>query len=143
MAARTFSLYTFLLAIVLALGACKKDDFANETMTELGALTDDIVKKVKDADDKLAGLAEAQRALDAKKDDLSAKLKEIGALREFQISEEAQGNVAKGILDASNKMQQLEFDLLIASMKDKELDAAVKKLSADHQAIIKAFAGEA
>ena len=139
MAARTLSLYTFLLAIVLALGACKKDDFANETMKELSDLTDEIVKKVKDASDKKAGVAEAQKALDAKKADLSAKMKEIGQLRGFQLSEEAQGNVAKGIIDATSKISQLEIDLLTATMSDKELETAVEKLTKDHKSILDAL----
>jgi hypothetical protein len=142
MAARTLSLYTFLLAIVLALGACKKDDFANETMKELSDLTDEIVKKVKDASDKKAGVAEAQKALDAKKGDLSTKMKDIGQLRGFQLSEEAQGNVAKAIGDAMTKMAGLEIDLMTATMSDKDLKTAVEKLTKDHQAILDALTAE-
>lgn len=136
MAARTLSLYTFLLAIVLALGACKKDDFVNETMKELSALTDDIVKKVNDAEDKKAGVAEAQKALDAKKGDLAPKLKEIPQIRNFQLSEEAQGNFAKVLVDVMTKMASLEGDLMIATMSDKELQTAVDKLTADHEALL-------
>jgi glutamine synthetase type III len=136
MAARTLSLYTFLLAIVLALGACKKDDFANETMKELSALTDDIVKTVKDASDKKAGVADAQKKLDAKKGDLAPKMKEIMELRGFQLSDEAQANVAKALVDVTTKMAQLEIDLLTATMSDKDLEAAVEKLSTDHENLV-------
>jgi hypothetical protein len=136
MAARTLSLYTFLLAIVLALGACKKDDFANETMKELSDLTDDIVKKVKDASDKKAGVAEAQKALDAKKGDLSAKMKEIMELRGFQLSEEAQGNVAKVLVDVTTKMASLEIDLMSETMSDKDLQTALDKLTSDHENLV-------
>lgn len=142
MAARTLSLYTFLLAIVLALGACKKDDFANETAKELTTLTDDIVKTVKDASDKKAGVAEAQKKLDAKKDELSGKLKEVGELRGFQVSEETQGNVAKAMTESMTKMAGLEIDLMTATMSDKELETALDKLLKDHEAIITAVAGE-
>lgn len=136
MAARTLSLYTFLLVLVFALGACKKDDFANETMKELTALTDDIVKTVKDASDKKAGVAEAQKKLDAKKGDLGPKMKEIMELRGFQLSEEAQGNVAKVLIDVTTKMAQLEIDLLTATMSDKDLEAALEKLSTDHENLV-------
>lgn len=132
MAARTLSLYTFLLAIVLALGACKKDDFANETMAQLSSMTDEIVKKVNDSEDKKAGVAEAQKILDAKKADLAPKMAEIMELRGFQISEEAQGNVAKVLVDVTSKMATLEINLMMATMNDKELEAAVEKLSTDH-----------
>lgn len=136
MAARTLSLYTFLLAIVLALGACKKDDSVNETMKELEALTDDIVKKVKDAQDKKAGVAEAQKALDAKKADLAPKMKEIGELRAFQLGEEATANMTKVLVDVITKMATLELDLMTETMNDKELRAALDKLTADHQALV-------
>lgn len=136
MAARTLSLYTFLLALVLALGACKKDDFANETMKELSALTDDIIKKVKDAEDKKAGVAEAQKALDAKKGDLGPKMKEIMELRGFQLSEEAQGNVAKALVDVTTKMAQLEIDMITATMSDKDLETALEKLTTDHENLV-------
>jgi hypothetical protein len=136
MAARTLSLYTFLLAIVLALGACKKDDFANESVKELSALTDDMIKKVKDAEDKKAGVAEAQKALDAKKGDLGPKMKEIMELRGFQLSEDAQANVAKVLVDVTTKMAQMEIDLLTATMSDKDLEAAVEKLTTDHENLV-------
>jgi hypothetical protein len=136
MAARTLSLYTFLLVLVFALGACKKDDFANETMKELSALTDDVIKTVKDASDKKAGVAEAQKKLDAKKGDLAPKMKEIMELRGFQLSEEAQGNVAKVLVDVTTKMAQLEIDLLTATMSDKDLEAALEKLTTDHENLV-------
>lgn len=136
MAARTLSLYTFLLVLVFALGACKKDDFAKATMTELTALTDDIVKTVKDASDKKAGVAEAQKKLDAKKGDLAPKMNEIMELRGFQLSEEAQGEVAKVLIDVTAKMAQLEIDMLTATMSDKDLEAALEKLTTDHENLV-------
>src|SRR5262245_11065684 len=108
MAARTLTLYTFLLALVFALGACKKDDLVNETMKELQSLTDDIVKTVKDASDKKAGVAEAQKKLDAKKGELGPKMKEITELTQIQVSEEATANMTKAIVDVTTKMAQLE-----------------------------------
>jgi hypothetical protein len=139
MAARTLTLYTLLLAIVLALGACKKDDYANEAMEELSALTDDIVKKVKDAEDKKAGVAEAQKALDAKKEALTAKMNEISRLTNLELGTQAQGNIARVLVDVIAEMAQMENDLLIATMRDKELETAVEKLTADHDAIIEVF----
>ncbi len=133
MAARTLSLYTFLLTIVLALGACKKDDFANETLTALTGLTDEIVQTVKKAEDKKAGVAEAQKALDAKKGDLTPKMAEIMELRGFQLSQEAQDKVNSGLADAATKVAQLEIDLLTETMKDEDLKKALEKLTTDHR----------
>ncbi|MCX4244701.1 hypothetical protein [Paraliomyxa miuraensis] len=136
MAPRTLSLYTILFAIVLALGACKKDDFANETMAQLAKVTDDIVAKVKESEDKKAGVAEAQKILDAAKGDLGPKMKEIMELRGFQLSEEAQGNVAKVMVDVTTKMASMEIDLMTETMSDKDLETAVEKLSNDHEKLV-------
>lgn len=136
MAARTLSLYTLLIAIVLVLSGCKKDDMATGTIDELTKLTDEIVTKVKDASDKKAGVAEAQKALDAKKGEIGPKMAEIMELRGFQLSEEAQAAVAKGMVDNTAKMAQLEIDLLTETMKDKDLEAAVEKLTTDHENLI-------
>jgi len=136
MAARTLSLYTLLLTIVLALGACKKDDMATGTMDELTTLTDEIVTTVTGAADKKAGVAEAQKLLDAKKDELAPKMAEIMELRGFQLSDEAQAAVAKGMIDNAAKMDKLEIDMLTETMRDEELKAAVETLSTDHENLI-------
>jgi hypothetical protein len=131
MAARTLTLYTFVLAIVLALGGCKKDDFANETIGELSALADQIVKTVNDAQDKKAGVAEAQKLLDAKKTDLSPKMKEIMELRGFQVSEDVAAKVNSVRAEAATKVMGLQLSLITHTAQDAELEKAVEKLSDD------------
>jgi hypothetical protein len=136
MAARTLSLYTFLLAIVLALGACKKDDLANETMTELSALADQIVKTVNEAEDKKAGVAEAQKALDAKKVDLAPKMKEIMELRGFEVSEDVAAKVNSVRTEAATKVIGLELGLIAQISQDAELEKALDKLTTDFGKLI-------
>ncbi len=132
MAARTLSLYTFLFAIALALGACKKDDFANETIAELQALADDIVKTVSEADDKKAGVAEAQKKLDAKKGELAPKMKEIMELRGFQVSEETVNKVNSGRMDAGMKVAKLA----LMTGGDPEVDKAIETLTNDFTSLV-------
>ena len=85
---RTFPLFSLLFIFILSLGGCKKDDLVNNTMDEIAKLATEIEGKVKNSDDKKKGVEEAQKILDGKKDDLSAKMKEVGELRDFQYSEE-------------------------------------------------------
>ena len=135
MSARS-TLYGFLLALVLLVSACSKDEMAIGAIDELNALTDDIVKTVSEAEDKKAGVAEAQKKLDAKKGDLGPKMKEVMDLRGFQVNEETQSKVATGLVDNTMKMASLEIDLMIATATDPELAAAVDKLSNDHEALL-------
>ncbi len=135
MSARS-SLYGFLLALVLLVSACSKDDIANATIDDLTKLTDDIVKTVNDAEDKKAGVAEAQKKLDDAKGELGPKMKEVMELRGFQVNDETKSKVAAGLVDNTMKMATLEVDLMMATMDDPELKAAVDKLSADHEALV-------
>ncbi|HLT37565.1 MAG TPA: hypothetical protein VK034_14830 [Enhygromyxa sp.] len=135
MSARS-TLYGFLLALVLLVSACSKDEMANAAIDELNALTDDIVKTVSEAEDKQAGVAEAQKKLDAKKGDLQPKMKEVMELRGFQVNDETKTKVATGLVDNTMKMATLEMDLMMATATDPELKAAVDKLSSDHEALL-------
>ncbi len=130
---RTYSLFSLLLALVMvtATTGCKKDDFVNSTMDELDKTATEIADAVKNADDKKAGVAEAQKILDAKKGDLAPKMKELGELRGFQVSEEAMGRMAKSIADDVMKVEGLKIDLMSETMKDAELKTALDKLTSE------------
>ena len=131
MIARTASLYTLLFALVLALGGCKKDDFARETMAELQKLADDIATSVEDAEDKKAGVAAGQKLLDDKKGELLPKMKEVMELRGFQVSEEVAAEVNKVRMDAGMKVASLELSLVGQTAQDPELEKALDKLTTD------------
>lgn len=135
---RTYSLFSLLLALVMvtATTGCKKDDFVNSTMDELDKTATEISDAVKNADDKKAGVAEAQKILDGKKDDLGPKMKELGELRGFQVSEEAMGRMAKSIADDVMKVEGLKIDLMSETMKDAELKTALDKLTSEFTAMV-------
>lgn len=135
MSARS-TLYGFLLAMVLLVSSCSKDEMATGAIDELNALTDDIVKTVSEGEDKLTAVADAQAKLDAKKADLAPKMKEVMELRGFQVNDETKTKVAAGLVDNTMKMATLEIDLMIATATDPALKAAVDKLTADHEALV-------
>jgi len=136
MAARTLSLYTFLLAIVLALGACKKDDFANETVNELNKLANDIAAKVKEGDDRKASVDAAQKLLDGKRGDLATKMKEIMELRGFQVSEETAANVNKVRTEAGLTVAGLQLEFIAEVASDDELSKKFDKLTDDFTSLV-------
>lgn len=136
MSNRSFSPYVLLLAFVLMFTGCSKDEFATQTMAEMTTLTDEIVAKVTDTEDKKAGVAEAQALLDGKKAELEPKLAEIMELRGFQVSEETQAKVLDSMINNTVKISTLEIDLMMETMNDKDLEAALEKLVADYDALI-------
>lgn len=121
--------YLFLmLAPVLALSACKKDAAVQETIDLLDKHSKEIKAKVTDATDKKAGVAEAQKYIDANKDDIAKRIKEMGELKGFQVSEEMQSKMASSLVDAAFMCSKIQVDLMSATMEDKDLDASLEKL---------------
>ena len=134
MTPRTVSLFTLLIAAVLAVSGCKKDDFVKETLSETKTLTEAMVKAVNDASDKKAGVAEAQKLLDEKKDELGKKLGELGELRGFQVSEEVQAQMNT---DLTNYLLEVEkLKLTVAMAGDQEANDAVNKLCSDFSGML-------
>lgn len=125
-------LFTFLAATP----ACKKDDMVKETMTEVDSLADEIVSTVKNADDKKQGVADAQKLLDAKKEDLGKKMGEVGELRGFQVSEEVATEMTSSLAESVLEVESLKLNLMTETMKDKELDTALNKLTGDFSSML-------
>ena len=125
-------LFTFLAAAP----ACKKDDMVKETMTEVDSLADEIVSTVKNADDKKQGVADAQKLLDAKKEDLGKKMGEVGELRGFQVSEEVATEMTTSLAESVLEVESLKLNLMTETMKDKELDTALNKLTGDFSSML-------
>jgi outer membrane murein-binding lipoprotein Lpp len=131
MNSRTFSLFAVLVAFILSLPGCKKDDMVNETMAEVEKLATEINDTVNKAEDKKQGVADAQKLLDGKKDGLKSKMKEIGELRGFQVSDETMTKMGGSIADAVMKVEGLKLDLMSETMQDAELKTALDKLTKD------------
>ena len=120
-----------LLTLLAAAPACKKDEMVKETMTEVDSLADAIVSTVEKASDKKQGVADAQKLLDEKKDALGAKMAEVGELRGFQVSEEVAAEMTGSLAESVLEVETLKLSLMSQTMNDKELDAAVNKLTDD------------
>lgn len=125
-----------LFTLLAAAPACKQDDMVNETMTEVDALADEIVSTIEKADDKKQGVADAQKLLDGKKEALGKKMSEVGELRGFQVSEEVAAKMTTSLSESMLEVETLKLSLMSETMKDKDLDAAVKKLTGDFSSML-------
>jgi hypothetical protein len=130
------SLHALLLALFLFVSACAKDQLALDAITELDALTDEIVTIISEADDKRAGVAEAQAKLEARQAELGSKMQKVMALRGFQISEETTAKVKLSLTENTLKMVTLEMDLFVAAATDSELQAAFERLARDYKLLV-------
>jgi len=125
-----------LFSFLAAAPACKKDELVNDTMTEVDSLADEIVSTVEKADDKKQGVADAQKLLDAKKEELGKKMAEVGELRGFQVSEDVASKMTSSLAESLLEVETLKLSLMSETLKDKELDEAVNKLTGDFSSML-------
>lgn len=136
MTLRTATLFSLFLAFMLSSTGCKKDDFVNSTMDEVTKLAAEIAETVTKAEDKKKGVADAQKLLDGKKDDLKKKMTELGELRGFQVSDDVMASMASKVGEAVTKVHTLRIELMSETMSDPKLKEALEKLTADFTATI-------
>ena len=121
---------------MLFVSACSKDDMVNETMDEVTKLTDEVVEKVKTAEDKKAAVTEAKKMIADREGELRPKMEQISELRGFQVSDETVGKFTESLFDATMKMGTLQIDLMIEAAQDPELEAALDELVDAHSALL-------
>ena len=131
---RLFS--ALVLSSMLFVSACSKDDMVNETMDEVTKLTDEIVEKVKTAEDKKAAVEEAKKMIADREGELKPKMEQISELRGFQVSDETVGKFTESLFDSTMKMGTLQIDLMIEAAQDPELEKALDELVDAHSSLL-------
>jgi hypothetical protein len=117
-------------------GARLGDVGADAVIKQLRDFTEELAGKVERAEDTKAGVAEAQKLLDARKAELAAN---IGALKRGALARDAaaKGRWLEAEVDGTQRVSQLKVKYLDASMRDAELKAGLDRLAADYDAMFK------
>ena len=132
---KRFSILLLLMAC-LPLCGCKKDTEINAIVAELDTFTMELVKKIESAPNPSAGVDDAQRYLDSKKADLTAKMTTLKAIRGYQASAETKAKMIKSIFDDATRVGSLKVKYMSAS-RDKAFKAKLDKLIKDYTDLIK------
>jgi hypothetical protein len=151
---RTVAALLLLLACATALAGCRfarsesgngaigaaaggsGDVGVDAVIRQLAGFTEELAGKVEKAGDTKAGVAEAQKLLDARKAELAAN---IGALKRGALARDAaaKGRWLEAEVDGTQRVSQLKVKYLDASMRDPELKAGLDRLAADYDALFK------
>jgi hypothetical protein len=133
---KRFTILVLLLAC-LSLTGCKKDAQINSVIAELDSFTSELVKKVEMAPNPSAGVDDAQKYLDSKKDDLTAKLARIKSIRGYQVSEETTKKMVNSMVDDAGKVAGLQMKYTGTLMRDPAFKAKLDRLTKDYSALFK------
>jgi hypothetical protein len=103
-------------------------------ISELNAFTDELVSKVESARDASAGVAEAQKLLESRRDAIAAR---IIAAKKGEQDAAARRKWLEAEVDNTDRVSRLQVKYLDASMRDPALKARLDRLISDYGAIFK------
>jgi hypothetical protein len=138
---RRFAAVLLALACAAALAGCGREgggggEGVDAVVRDFRGLTEELASKVETARDPKAGVAEAQRLLDARKAEMAAR---INALRRRAPAEDpaARGKWLEAEVDGAQRVHELQLKYLDAAARDPELKAALGRLAADYESMLK------
>jgi hypothetical protein len=108
-----------------------------ETVKALGAFTDELTSKVEKAEDAKAGLADAQKLLDARKGELTASVSALRASPRVKSDASARGRLLEAEVDDTERVHRLQVKYSEDSTRDPDFKARLDKLVSDYDSIFK------
>jgi len=117
-------------------GASGAND-VGEAVKSLGAFTEELASKVESAPDTKAGLADAQKLLDARRGELAASVSALRASPEVKSDASARGRLLEAEVDNTERVHRLQIKYADATTADPDLKARLDKLVSDYDSIFK------
>ncbi|HKG15828.1 MAG TPA: hypothetical protein VKB12_21085 [Pyrinomonadaceae bacterium] len=108
-----------------------------ETVKALGAFTEELASKVEEAVDAKAGLADAQRLLDARRGELAASVSALRASPQVKSDASARGRLLEAEVDNTERVHRLQVKYADATARDADFKARLDKLVSDYDSIFK------
>lgn len=122
----------FLIAVFcLALVGCSKDAEVNSFIDENNAVMKDITTKI-DANPSAAGVDDAQKAFDAKKDSLKSKWDAIKEARGAQVSADVQKKLNDSMAENMKQLTDVSTKNAMKLAMDKDAATKFQKLMTDY-----------
>jgi hypothetical protein len=106
---------------------------ADETIPQLKAFTDELLRKVETAPDTKAGVSEAQALLDARKGELAGRI--AASKRAAAPDAGAKGRWLEAEVDNTDRVHRLQLKYSDAAARDPDLKARLERLIADYDAL--------
>jgi hypothetical protein len=108
-----------------------------ETIAALGAFTKELTAKVESAGDTKAGLADAQKLLDARKTEMAARVSAARANPRAKADASARGSLLEAEVDNTELVHRLQVKYSDASSRDPVFKERLDRLVSDYDSIYK------
>jgi hypothetical protein len=124
------------VAVLLASAGCSRDQEVLGVLADIDSFTGELVKKVESSADAGAGVDEAQRYLDQRKDEMRGRFKELTSVKGFQISKETTAKVTECATRNVAAVATLQIKHAIRAAQDASFRARLEKLTGDYRALL-------
>jgi hypothetical protein len=104
-------------------------------LPQLNAFTEELASEVESASDPLAGVAAAQKRLDARRGEMAARIDALKVSRQLRVDAAARGRWLEAEVDNTDRIHRLQVKLSDASTRDLELKTRLDKLVADYDSM--------
>jgi hypothetical protein len=108
-----------------------------ETARALAEFTEELASKVEKAGDAKAGLADAQRLLDARRGELAASVSALRASPRVKSDASARGRLLEAEVDNTERVHRLQIKYADATTADADFKARLDKLVSDYDSIFR------
>jgi hypothetical protein len=133
---RNTTLLCLMLFVCLSIVGCKKDNEINAAMNDLSLFTTELVQKIEGRQGTIESVDEAQRFLDAKKEEMAKKLRVLKEARGYQVSDETKKSMTDSITKNVTNVASLQIKYVGNSMKNPAYKSKLEKLIKDYQPMI-------
>lgn len=124
------------LVILLAFVSCKRDVEVRDILTTIDSFTTELVGRIERAGNPVAGLDDAQRYFDSRRQEIKTRMDELKALRESQISNATKEKLSSTLVDDAAKVGNLQIKYVNQSMNDPAFKMKLDKLIKDYQSLL-------
>ena len=137
----------FVLSSLIWSSACREGGANNNSaaqgpdpeavVAEINSFTEELIGKVNSASDPAAGIDEAQKLLDARKESLRASVLAARGSKKFQESEDARKSLLECENDNSDRISGIRKTHLERWMRDAAFKSKLDKLEGDYKDLLK------
>jgi F0F1-type ATP synthase assembly protein I len=134
--ARSLAVVSTACVLMLGAVACSKDAEVLGFVVDFDSFSNEIVKRVKEANDPSAGVDDAQAYLDSKKAEIKTKLAGIKQVRSFQLSEDTRKKIEASFKKNAEAVAGLMVTHMMRMATDHGFQAKLEKLVKSYQEVL-------
>jgi hypothetical protein len=130
-------LNVLLIALVcLTFVSCKRDDEFKSLIKDIDDLSTQIVQTVEQGKGSVASIDAAQKVIEARRDGIQKKMKELSSVANFQVSEETRKAMEASLTKNVTAVVGLQMTYMMQSIQNPAIKGKLEALTKNYQTLL-------